>query len=252
MDNKDEFLKTVYEQASEHHRVYILWREKMLAGFVVIIGALIVALSKLNESETLQQYFFLVFLSGFLISFVFLRFERRNSELFIDCQNVAKKIEMDFGLDSETETNKNNSLFHTLDNSSFLWRKFTGKKNHKYHGVIFDRIYLLAMALSFIGMVLSLGIFNFCWFNGWGETKIVKISFEILMAGVSIWLLYSLYWAIFKFKRIKREDIENRSKRKEKDIEELMQAIRQITPVELQNGQVHSDIEKRIRRLSES
>jgi len=60
-NNRQEFLKIVYEQGAEHHRHYLSWREKLIGGYVAIVAALVISLRWLYTHVELHEYLFLVF-----------------------------------------------------------------------------------------------------------------------------------------------------------------------------------------------
>lgn len=230
MPELKDHLVTVYEQAAEHHRLYILWREKLLAGFVVIIGALIYSLHKLYESEELRQYLCLVFLAGLFISYAFKLLAKRNGELFHDSQNVLKAIENQWELTSDPKTNNNTAHFFTIDNSSSLWesRHKELKSQYLHHGHTFNAIFNTAILLSLLGLVCSIGYFNFSWLHSITRKPYAQEIFKCFMILVIIGSTIVSYWAIFKTKDLDIKKIRKEENKKNNSKEEVMNKISKL------------------------
>jgi len=149
----EENLRLIYEQAAEHHRYFLSWRQNLLTGYFVAVATLTYA--SINSKDQLSVAPPFVLLTITFLSITFLALERRNWVLYTICQNAGKEIESTMSLKpaagnevSKKEVSKKVLLFSKLIDS--------GQNVNISHSFIIEKLYSAGAILSSVlaGIVL--------------------------------------------------------------------------------------------------
>jgi len=82
--------KSAYEEAGNNYRQFCLWREKIVGGYIAILGALGTGF---RQSEGHCGFQFALLSAAILVSIVFWLFNLRNSDFIRVCQRAARELE---------------------------------------------------------------------------------------------------------------------------------------------------------------
>lgn len=164
---KFEKLKIVYEHASEHHRYFLNWRYYLITGYFVILGSLFIAAYYFfKDSGRIRLLIFMIPLSSSILSFLFLKLEKRVRKLYHECRKVACTIEQEFKLNLHvkqylSETIPCNHCKDFRSEGIFYSLCIAKDNNVKTFGDLLKYLYGGMTIASFIICVLSLLHFTF-------------------------------------------------------------------------------------------
>lgn len=82
--------QSAYEEAGNNYRQFCLWREKIVGGYIAILGGLGIGF---HQSEGHCGFQFALLSAAILVSVVFWIFNLRNSDFIRVCQRAARELE---------------------------------------------------------------------------------------------------------------------------------------------------------------
>ena len=83
----------IYRQLCEDYRHHLLWRERLFAGFLAVIGALAIAFYHTHTDKLSFPFSLVVPLVGALLSLVFFLLDRRCHEVLLDRREAGQALE---------------------------------------------------------------------------------------------------------------------------------------------------------------
>lgn len=95
--------KDLYVQTGELFRHYLIWREKLLGGYLVVIAGLAVAVNVPRDPIYFRSG---VAILGAVLTVVFWLLDRRNRALFHECLRVGANLEPQGPAGPFTQLNK--------------------------------------------------------------------------------------------------------------------------------------------------
>jgi hypothetical protein len=93
-----ESRKMLYAHCIDMHKVFLTWRERLLAGYATMIAALAFAYSWAYNSENSTYFSRAICVAGILLTVVFLRLDRRTRALYRSCIEVGFNVERHLGI----------------------------------------------------------------------------------------------------------------------------------------------------------
>src|SRR6185295_16232781 len=101
MGSKEPLLearKMLYGHCIDMHKVFLSWRERLLAGYATLIAALAFAYSWAYGLENSKYFSRTICISGILFTLVFWLLDRRTRALYRSCIEVGFNIERQLGV----------------------------------------------------------------------------------------------------------------------------------------------------------
>src|SRR6185503_14121417 len=96
MGSKEPLLearKMLYAHCIDMHKVFLTWRERLLAGYATMVAALAFAYSWAYNNENSIYFGRAICIAGILLTLVFWRLDRRTRALYRSCIEVGFNIE---------------------------------------------------------------------------------------------------------------------------------------------------------------
>ena len=93
--------EATYEEVGRNYRKFLDWREKIVGGYVAVVGGLGFGYSRGDASINFQA---ILLFAGMLTSFAFWVLNMRNSKFIVTCVRAGQKLEGGTGVYSEMGT----------------------------------------------------------------------------------------------------------------------------------------------------
>ena len=103
--------KIVYEETGRNYRAFLDWREKIVGGYVTIVGVLGLGFYRVEAKGDVR---FILLFAAIVVSLVFRVLNIRNSEFIRKCVEAGKALEPQGGVYTSLETLTSTFLTHGL------------------------------------------------------------------------------------------------------------------------------------------
>lgn len=106
--------KMLYAHCIDMHKVFLTWRERLLAGYATMVAALAFAYSWAYNSENSAYFSRTICIAGILLTVVFLLLDRRTRVHYRSCIEVGFNLERQLGIANQENQHVGlYSKFHT-------------------------------------------------------------------------------------------------------------------------------------------